>query len=288
MMAAAPAAEPAAADRANRANRGNRGGPGQVGAAIRATLEKPEVQSLIAVQQKAALDTRYAALFKNLNLPAEQLDKLKTLLVEKQTAMQDVLAVARAQGVNPRDDPEGFRKLVASAQSDIDNNIRATLGEQGFSQYEQYQQTLPQRAVVNQLQQRLSYSGAPLSDAQSEQLVQILASTAPQRADTNNGGGDRAGRGGFGGGFPGVVAGGMGDAGAGRTVNISKDAVNLSQSVLQPAQVQALQQLRDAQQAQQQLQKIMREATTAQRNTAKGDGTTEAAPKTQKKAGNGG
>ncbi|MEO7597303.1 MAG: hypothetical protein ABIV50_00100, partial [Opitutus sp.] len=92
-------------------------------------MDRPEVQRMMALQQKASLDSRYSALFKNLALTPEQLDKFKDLLVEKRTAMMDVVAAARGEGINPRSDREAFEKLVAGAQAEIDASIRATLGD---------------------------------------------------------------------------------------------------------------------------------------------------------------
>ena len=51
-------------------------------AAVREMMARPEVQAMISQQQKAAIDARYAPLFKSLNLPPEQVDKLKALLAE--------------------------------------------------------------------------------------------------------------------------------------------------------------------------------------------------------------
>jgi len=118
-----------------------------------------------------------------LNLPAAQLDKFKSLLLEKQSTMQDVMMAARDQGLDPRSDPEGFRKLVNTTQADSDANLKAALGDDAFAQYQQYLQAQPQRNVVNQLQQSLSYTEAPLSDAQATQLMQILATSASAAGD---------------------------------------------------------------------------------------------------------
>ncbi|HEX2855048.1 MAG TPA: hypothetical protein VHO24_17570 [Opitutaceae bacterium] len=260
-----------------RGRRGPGGGPGNVVNNMMTFMEQPEMQRLMAIQQKGQLDSRYAALFKNLKLSPEQLDKFKSLLVEKQTALQDVLAAARTQGINLRDDRDGFQKMVADTQAEVDNSIKATLGEEGFAKYQNYQETIPQRSVVNQLQQSLSYTGSPLSDAQADQLVQILAQTAPKNAGGRNnpvmnetvsfavaapiGGGGR--NGGGGGGGPAVnfsiggFAGGM--AGGGASTPITDEAITLSQGVLSASQVQGLQQLQQQQQAQQQLQQAIRQ-----------------------------
>ena len=185
-------------ERGGRGERGDSRGRGgnssglQQATAIRDLMAKPEVQAMVSFQQKAAIEARYAALFKNLNLPAEQLERLKTLLADRSTTMQDVMAAAREQGINPRENPEAFRKVMADAQNQINAGIKAAIGEQGFAQLSTYEQTLPQRNLVNELQQRLSYTSTPLTAAQAEQMVQILATNTPQQptnqVTSNNGG----------------------------------------------------------------------------------------------------
>jgi hypothetical protein len=289
------ASDGSAQDGQNRRGRrgpgGGGGGPGGIVNNVMNMMEQPEMQRLMAIQQKGQLDSRYAALFKNLKLSPEQLDKFKTLLVEKQTALQDVLAAARSQGISLRDDPEGFRKMVADTQAEVDNSIRATLGDEGFAKYQNYQETIPQRSVVNQLQQSLSYTGSPLSDTQAEQLIQILAQTTPK-----NSGGNRSnlvatetasvgftaaipgsGRGGGGGGGDRMVfslGGGLAGAIGGASTPITDEAITLAQGVLSPSQVEGLQQLQQQQQAQQQLQQAIRQNTGGGNGGRNSGGTT--------------
>ena len=240
-----------------------------------ALMDKPEIQKLMAIQQKAALDGRYAALFKNLNLSPAQLEQFKNLLVEKQTAMTDALAAARAQGINPRTDPDDFQKLITDAQAEADSNIKSTLGDAGFAQYQQYQQTLPQRNVVTQLAQSLSYTNTPLTPDQTEQMVSILAANAPASANStaNN--------------IRATVTAGFGIGGPGQTSPITNDAITQSSSVLSPAQVTALQQLQAAQQAQAQLQAAMRNQFRNTGTAGGGTSTTTSTP-TPTKLGPGG
>ncbi len=243
----APAAEePASAESAapERTREPRRGGR----ANFMAMMEQPEMQRLVAVQQKAALDARYSALFKSLNLTPEQLDKFKNLLVEKRTAMMDVMAAAREQGINPRTDRAAFDKLVSDAQAEVDASIRSTVGDAGFNQYQDFEKTVPQRNVVNQLEQRLSYSSTPLTSAQSEQMVAILAATATAR------GGNRA--------IPAPLTNagaGMFGAFPGGTPQITDATINQSLGVLAGPQVDALRQLQQEQQAQAALSAAMRD-----------------------------
>ncbi len=278
----------------------NNNNPQQIANALRDVMSKPEVQALLSVQQKAAIDARYASMFKSMNLSPEQADKVKGLLADRATTMQDVMNAARDQGINPRNDPQGYQKLLADAQTDINNGLKAVLGDGGFNQLQNYEQTMPQRNVVNQLQQRLSYSDTPLTQTQADQLVQVLATNAaPQRTNPDGtpaqgrgnrggapGGGNVAfvgGGGGGGGGFGGgggpggvdigavlgavgggigALAGGGGGGGGGAT--ITPAAVAQAQTVLAGPQLAALQQLQQQQQTQQQLAQIVRDTVAAQ------------------------
>ena len=158
------------------------------------------------------------------------------------------MQAAREQGLTPRTDPDEFQQAIAQAQAAVDSQIQAELGAAGFAQYQQYQQTLPQRNTANQLQQSLSYTSTPLSDDQANQLIQILAQTAP--ADSGSGGN----RNGF---F--FAAGNVNImAGAGGAGQITDQAISQAQTVLSAPQVQALQQLQQQQQARQQMQQLMR------------------------------
>ncbi|MDD2764090.1 MAG: hypothetical protein PHE83_08985 [Opitutaceae bacterium] len=229
-----------------------------------ALLANPEFNRLWAAQQKAALDTRYSALFKNLNLSPADLDKFKSLLVEKESALMDVMAAAREQGLNPRDpaDRAQINSLVQAAQAQVDNSIRQTLGDSQFAQYQNYEQTLPQRNLVNQLTQSLSYTGTPLQAYQADQLVNILAASAPNQSQ---------GAGGF------LAA--AGPMGGGmfynRGVSVTDAAITQAQSVLSPPQLAALQQIQAQQQAQQQMTQIMRQ-TFSNQGPAQSAGSTTA------------
>ena len=220
-----------------------------------ALLDDPDVQRLASVQQRAALDERFAALFRNLKLTPQQLEKFKDLLVEKRAAVADVMAAARTEGLTGRENRDELRALVQNAQAEVDASIRTLLGESGFQQYESYEQTLPQRNTVERLGQRLSYTSAPLSVDQTERLVQVLAANPGERAAGSRANvmfatpGGRIGLGGAGG------------------APITDQAVAQAATVLQPTQLQALQQLQQEQQAQSQLGQIIREQMRPRRET---------------------
>jgi hypothetical protein len=207
-------------------------------------LDNPDVQRLMAMQQKAQLNARYAALFKSLHLGTDQLAQFKNLLVEKQMVNTDVMIAATQQGINPMQNPKEFRDMMQATQSDIDTKIKSTLGDDGYTQFQNYQQTQGQRNVVTQLEQSLSYTDTPLTGAQSDQMLQILGQTSP----TNVSGAQivMAGPGG-----------GAGPMGSGAGSRITDATIASAQGVLSPPQVQALQEIQQQQAAAQQLARVM-------------------------------
>jgi len=217
------------------------------GSAIRNLMQSPKAAPLLASQQRAMIENRYAPLFKALNLTPEQLSKFKDLLVEKQNAARDVMTVAREQGMDMRNanDRAEIQQLIQQSQADVDNSIAAAIGSDKLAQYQNYDQTAPQRAVVSQVEQRLSYTSEPLSAAQSNQLVALLAQNTPP---PDNSGGNRV--------FA-FSMGGMGPMTITQGVPITNQVLESAQTFLSPGQVDALRQMQAEQADQQQLQKML-------------------------------
>jgi hypothetical protein len=61
-----------------------------------------------------------------------------------------------------------------SAEKTVDTQISSLLGADGFSQFQEYQQTVPARNTTLLLTQALSYTASPLTDAQNAGVVQVL------------------------------------------------------------------------------------------------------------------
>lgn len=231
----APALPPAEAS--------NRRQPG----AMMGMMENPEYQKLMAIQQKAMLDGNYAALFRKLNLSPHQLEQFKQLLVERQTSMIDLHAVAQAQGLDPRTDPAAYRKLVEGIRAEVDQAIKATLGEEAYVEYKDYEASTASRGVLTQLEQRLSYHGTSLSETQGEQLLQIFNSAHQAR----------------------MTAAGVGisPAGAGNVVNlliaggplVTDEVMARASSVLASDQLAALQQIKQEQESGARMRRMLQE-----------------------------
>ncbi|AHF89087.1 hypothetical protein OPIT5_01175 [Opitutaceae bacterium TAV5] len=211
--------------------RGFRRGPGNFGARMTELMKDPEFAEAMRLRQRADLDRRYAGLFKELNLPADKLNALKDLMIERQNAAMDVFATAQSQGLNPRENREELRQLVQSTQSEVDASIKAAIGDAAYSQYENYNATQPQRGTVNRISESLSYSNAPLTSSQAQQLVTIMAQ--------NN------------------------------TREITDQVITQAQGVLTSGQVAALKQYQVEQQAREVVNQKMREARQQQQRQSR-------------------
>lgn len=230
-------------------------------AALREAVARPEVQALVQTQVQGAVEARYGPLFRSLNLSPERQAQLRRLLVERTLSAQDVLTAALDQGLDPRENPAGLRKLLADAQEEVNRSIRTNVGEPAYNQLVGYEQTLPQRAVVNELQGRLASSEAPLTPAQADQLVAVLAANPPPRTSAPAGrtaaeAGSLAATWLAAGPLGGVLG---GDA-AGRTPAITPAAIAQAPAFLGPTQVAALQDLQRQQEAQRQLRQVLQDA----------------------------
>lgn len=229
---------------------------------IAAFMESPEVQRLLAVQQRAGLDGRFAALFKRLNLRPADLEKLKSLLVEKQQAAGDVFAAARSQGMNGRENRDEIRQLVAQSEAEVDTMIREQLGDYVYQEYKQYEQTLPVRGVTNQVEQRLSYTSTPLTTDQSERLVSLLASATPAGSNAPASP------------MPMVVTAASGTASVqvlgGRRPQITDQVIASSRAFLSTAQVDALRAIQQEQAAQAEIGRLRQQAIQSRRDAGGG------------------
>jgi len=230
-----------------------RGGPD----AFRELLNDPKVMALMNAREKSMLDQRYAALFKSLlqggKLTPEQVEAFKNLLVERQNTMRDIRQSAREQGITDRSQVDA---LVKSTQAELDAQLQNTLGSAAYAEYQAYERTAPQRNFVNQLAQSLSYSSAPLNDAQSQQLVDILAKTSES-------GGNRR-QGGFGGG-----------PGGGGNVTVTDAALTAAATVLNSTQLAALTEVQRQQKAQEELRQQLRAARQANTGAAPANTSTD-------------
>jgi len=204
----------------------------------------PEYQNRQGAIAKQGLDDRYGPLFRKLSLTPEKLDQLKELMVEKMQSGRDALTLALRQGFDPKKNPEAFSKAITQAIQSIDQQIQELLTDAECRDYQQYQETLPDRMAVSRLQQSLTFSSNPLSDEQSEQLLKIFETSYPHglRMDLSEDGplmGSSASK-------------------NNRDARVTAQIIDQARGILSQPQLQALIDLEQTQEAEEQLQRKLR------------------------------
>lgn len=194
---------------------------------LRGLMSDPKFISIVNARERQMLDNRYAKLFKNLvqsgKLTPAQIEEFKNLLVERQNTLRDIRQSAREQGITDR---AQIDELARSTQAELDAQIQRTLGDTAYADFQTYEKTYPQQAFTQQLAQSLSYTDAPLSDNQAQQLIQILSNASANTQQQR--------------GFPGPFG----------TVKITDDVIESAAKILSPTQLSALENIKRQQQAQ--------------------------------------
>jgi len=190
-------------------------------AAVLELMSNPAMQKQMGAMASLRIDGQFGPLFKALNLNPDQISQFKKLMEEKEMVGFDSMSAAQQQGIDPKSDPRGFFQAVAEAEKSVDGQISTLLGSQNFDQFQRYLDTIPARNTALVLTQSLSYTGTPLTDSQSAQVVDILTHDGTPALPPTN---------------PFAVL--NGDLGV---IKLNDQGVSRLQATLAPAQFQALQ-----------------------------------------------
>jgi hypothetical protein len=145
---------------------GGQGGGAAMGKMLANMLKDPEMRKAMEQQQRMAMDMIYGSLVKQLQLSPEQEKKFKDMLLAQQ--MENVSqAGAMFDG-----DPEQRAKLakeLAEKRTANEEKMKELLGEEKFAQYQDYNQTIGERMMLDQFARN-----AEISPEQNEQLLAIM------------------------------------------------------------------------------------------------------------------
>ena len=115
----------------------------------------------------------YAGVFQQLHLPADLQEKVIDILTQQQKQLEQQAFEATQSGTLPAP-PSPAEARAQQAQQD--QQLRSVLGDADFAQFNQYRATIPDRSMIDAMNQK----GANLTESQSEQLLQILTDARKQ------------------------------------------------------------------------------------------------------------
>jgi len=144
-------------------------------------LDNKEFVEALSKVDRAYNERMAGAFLRDLGLSPEQIDHMYDLMGKMMIAKMDANQAATAGGL----DNESREALIVQTQQDISAQIQAYLGDQQFAAYQQFNREAGARSVAASLQNSLSFTSSPLSDAQAQQLTTAMFQTVPngQNAD---------------------------------------------------------------------------------------------------------
>ena len=116
----------------------------------------------------------YGPLLDRLNLPAEVRERFLNLVCAERQAAFDVVSVAGAKNLSYLKDPT-IERMALDAATSSDAEIRTLLTPEQFNQFIDYRNMRTIQVSVSRLTESASESGAPLTDAQVQGLINIFS-----------------------------------------------------------------------------------------------------------------
>ena len=142
----------------------------------------PEFRNSMIALAKSRLGYYYGPLFKNLDLPADKLDRFKDLLVELDLIHNDVHEAMKIEERNiPPDQSNAYVKgLNSLLLAPVVDQIKALLTEPEYAQFREYNEDLPQWVTANAVAHFLQSTDTPLTDEQANLLVVLFRGGQPK------------------------------------------------------------------------------------------------------------
>lgn len=120
-------------------------------------------------------DQLFGPLITELDLPEEKTEQLKQLLADRQGVLPEMSALAELHEIETAGN-DRFAAAVTQLQFEIDQRIRAVLGEADYARYSAYRAALPLRYMIHALDEASRLTGmAPRSEIMDQMARWCLA-----------------------------------------------------------------------------------------------------------------
>jgi hypothetical protein len=118
------------------------------------------------------MDSLYGPLVKQLGLSPEAADKFKDMMADNALKASD--KVGSLFGGQSSANPSDLAASAAADQKSAEDEMKAFLGDAGFAQYQDYQQTVADRMQLAAFKQQTAGTDSPLTDQQTDQLLAFM------------------------------------------------------------------------------------------------------------------
>jgi hypothetical protein len=141
----------------------------------RAMLRDPDYREAMLAQQKMGLMRGNPNVGRDLDLTAEQVDRLFTTLAEQQLRQMEI---ARPMAWGEQPDPakmQEYHRKALEQQSANETEIRRALGDAKFREWQEYQSMAGVRWEADRVRTSLASAGLPLDENLTKPLMKTLA-----------------------------------------------------------------------------------------------------------------
>lgn len=147
------------------------------GAGWAKTMEKmftdPEMKKAMRAQQAMGIRMLYGELATELGLTPEEANQVMELLADRQMEMTGQGMKMMNEGGSESKQAEESAKQMQASREKFDQQLQSTLGGR-YQQFQEYEKTIGDRAMLQQYQQAFSSTGMPLEESQRAGLLQIM------------------------------------------------------------------------------------------------------------------
>lgn len=163
------------------ATHGKPAGAGAMGKWLGQMLKDPAMKKVIRTQQATALRMMYGDLVKQWALSPAETDTFYNLLLDKQMGAMDASQSSLQSGA------AAAGEATAAVTKDYEARIKASLGDNLYQQYQDYEKTVADRVILNQFQTQMGTSGgAALTTDQSNFLIHTMGEERQAQAANGN------------------------------------------------------------------------------------------------------
>jgi hypothetical protein len=141
----------------------------------KALLDNADYRKGRLTEARFGLSARLAGLAEEIGLTDREMNALLDLLAENRVTLEAETAALLATG-NPPDAAlmaDAERRVREMQQKQTDAQI-ALLGKARYDKFQEYEQTMPSRTRVNNLNNLLTQAGRPLTQDQSKSLTRVI------------------------------------------------------------------------------------------------------------------
>jgi hypothetical protein len=134
-------------------------------------MKNPKRKKFMEAAWTLKMDSVYGPLFRYYEMTPDELQYFQSLLMEKSFFAED-FAVRRMEA--DAQESADIRRQEEEAEAELNGRIREFLGNEAYQKYNDYEERLPNRMMMQEFKRSLLASGRPLTNGQEDELIRIM------------------------------------------------------------------------------------------------------------------